>query len=142
MKSLELNWIRKFDKSLSMPEVVYSSIDWAGGQYFHPEENEICIDGKYYNISRGLIEISVSNNVSSKEISSTIAHEWRHHWQYFNLPYEKNKFKWPQTYDDQKYNKLITNYFLLNPLEMDALQFQKKYSSIYEEWEEILHDYL
>ncbi len=140
--SMELNWIRKFDKSLINPTVVFSSLKWASGLYYHPEKDEICIDGKFYHLGCGLIEVSNFNNETAKETAGTIAHEWRHHWQYFNLPKEKVGFEWPKSYNELEYNEMIVKYFTLNPLEMDALRFQKRYSYVYENWEEILQNYL
>lgn len=138
MKSLELNWIRNVDKSLVIPEVVFSSLDWAGGQCFPPCRDEVCIDGKYYDLKYGLIEISIRFG----DYESTLAHEWRHHWQICNGWVYNHEFLWPKTFYNHDYNDMILKYFTLNSHEMDALRFQNQYSNIYEEWKEILYQYL
>lgn len=140
MKSIEVNWIRNVDKSLVIPEVVFSSLNWAGGMYHHPEKNEICIDGKYYDLKYGLIEVSVQFKSLSTE--STLAHEWRHHWQAYHGWVNDYRFLWPSTFEEDDYDDLILKYFTLNNHEMDALRFQNKYSSVYDNWVEILYQHL
>ncbi len=138
MKSLELNWIKNEDKSLVMPEVVFSSVSWAGGLYYHPEDMEVCINGKFYSLEFGLIEIGMTGI-----IESTLAHEWRHHWQFFHYGVPDDYlFSWPQEISVDEYDKALVKYFLSNPTEMDALRFQYKHSHIYEEWEKLLYKYL
>lgn len=142
MKSLELNWIRKYDKSLIIPEVVFSSLSWVAGQYYKPDNDEIYIDGVGYSMRFGLIEVSERQNKTDVDIASTLAHEWRHHWQIFNLPTRTYNYYWPHEFDNSDYDDMIIKYFTSNELEMDALRFQKKYSSVCDEWESVLYLYL
>jgi hypothetical protein len=143
LKSLELNWIRKVDKSLIMPEVVFSSLDWAGGQYFRPfHGEELLIDGKHYPREHGLIEVSTIQNATDWEIAATLAHEWRHHWQACHGIEFAEAFKWPHKFDNDDYDDLIVKFFTLNTYEMDAVRFQHRYTKIHDEWEELLHDHL
>ena len=139
MKSLELNWIRNVDKSLVIPEVVFSSISWCGGRYHQPRKDEKYIDGRYYDLSFGLIEIS---SAYPETIEETLAHEWRHHWQCCHGWEFEYSFDWPETFDAEKYDDMIVRYFTENNHEMDAVKFQYKHSSIHLNWEELLHVYL
>jgi hypothetical protein len=143
LKSLELNWIRNVDKSLVMPEVVFSSIDWCGGFYHEPKAGEeVFIDGNYYPLDYGLIEVSESNNPDIQELASTIAHEWRHHWQICHGYKTIYSFIWPRQFEVDDYDGLLVNYFTKNHHEMDALLFQRKYASIHDEWEKLLYNHL
>jgi hypothetical protein len=137
MKSLELNWIRNVDKSLVIPEVVFSYDNKISGRYYDPSKDEIEIDGSYYDLDFGLIEISVY----SSDIESTLAHEWRHHWQVCNGWNTDYIFKWPLNCC-YEYDKCIFKYFTENKHELDALKFEYKHSRIYDYWEELLYEYL
>lgn len=140
-KSLELNWIRNFDKSLVIPEVVYSNVN-AGGCYTSPVNNTIVIDDKEYDCRYGIIEVSIDHPEYADAI---LAHEWRHHWQACHGWNHEYKYKWNHdNYDDDYdvYCNAVIQYLTLNPQELDAIRFQYKYSRLYEEWEGLLENYL
>ena len=85
-RSLEVNWLRRFDRSLVVPEVVYTPTPTSdgsevGGYYVHPGKYEWMIDGKYYD---GAFGILVVGTMYGDDAVSTLAHEWRHHWQLHN----------------------------------------------------------
>jgi len=139
MKSLELNWIRKkCDKTLVMPEVMFLEIDYAG-MYIHPEECEYYdTDGHPFYAGNGLIIVDTRY---PEDVESTIAHEWRHHWQLFN-GFKLEASDWDVEIDDNDYNDHLIKYFTSSKFEMDALRFQYKYSFIDPSWEELLYQYL
>ena len=139
MKSLELNWLRKkVDKSIPIPEVVYHPLENAGGQYYPPDNYELYDpDGKPYSMRYGVIVI----DPEYKPYQSTIAHEWRHHWQEFN----GIKYDTPEYVDDDDYCKQVKKYYSTSKAELDALRFQYKYAGFdgpYKEWEEMLYPIL
>ena len=141
MKSLELNWIRrKCDKSIPMPEVVYYPLSHASGKYYHPEDrNELYdADGMPHSMKYGVIVI----NSNSIMMNTTIAHEWRHHWQYYNgiefeigNPPDANLKK-------EEYEKGLKKYFTDSKTEWDAIRFEYKYAGTYPEWEKPLYHIL
>jgi len=138
-KSLETNWIRKkSDKALPIPEVMYFPFSEADGCYYHPREKlEIYdIDGKSYSMKYGVIAVNPKNY---KNIEETIAHEWRHHMQYFN-GIDFGKLSYPlEIFNKLPYRKAIWEYFSESEIELDAIRFQYKYSTIFEVWESVLY---
>lgn len=118
---LELNWLAKSDKYILLPPVIFTNIPYGG--YFHfPERKEILVGSEYYPADRGLIVIS---EIHSEHIESSIAHEWRHLWQYYQRGEPKLKATWnlksPLSYKEQ-----IVNFFISDSFEYDALLFQLK----------------
>ena len=105
----ELNWIpRSIRKGIPKPIVVYDDSD----------------NGKrsgYYN--DGVITITDLDD--DELIPGTIAHEYCHHLQYvrgINLPGSL-------IFDYDDYEQDIRSYFLLQPIEMEALLFSYKLSN-------------
>ena len=139
MKSIELNWIRNYDKSLVIPEVVFSSTSNVGGRYYEPKKDELLIDNTFYNLQYGIIEISQEY---PDETHRSLAHEWRHHWQKCNGWNVNRVFCWPEKFNLAEYDSLIKKYFLLNIDELDALRFEYKLTGIPEEWKRILYQYI
>lgn len=135
LTSLELNWIRrKVDKDLVLPEVVLgSSASLYGGCYWHPSKREALIDGIYYPLDRGLIEVSA---IEHENIGSIIAHEWRHHWQFYK-GWDFEAADWGDFAAKFSYEDAIANYFINIAKEADAFKFQLKYEppSYGPEWE-------
>jgi hypothetical protein len=133
---LELNWIRrKSDKSLAMPLVIFDKLDFAGGLYCYPEKKGEfhSTDGKSYSLKDGAILV----NTMHDDAESTIAHEWRHHYQYHTGQSIGHSFI--TLFDKFDYNTALLKYFTLSKTENDALRFQYQYSQIGECWEQILH---
>ena len=128
MKSLELNWLRKkVDKSIPIPEVVYHPLENAGGQYYSPNSDDELYDpdGKPYSMRYGVIVI----NPEYGPYQSTIAHEWRHHWQHYNgFEFEISPTR---LFDEFDYDTALLKYFTESNTEWDAVRFQYKYSTIY-----------
>lgn len=118
LPSLELNWLRT-EKDILMPSIVFEDI-FVGGCYCSPKEDEAYINGKYYPLDNGILVIS--ENYTDDFVINAIAHEWRHHWQW-----------WHGIEDDYKglnqnlpYKKMIVKYFSESSTEMDALLFSNK----------------
>ena len=138
MKNLELNWIRKFDKTLVMPEVMFYPMDGCSGRYYYPRKDKEIFDedGRGYWMRYGVIAINPEVNC---DYAGTIAHEWRHHWQCFNgIPFELSKR--PDECED--YNEGLRRYFTSSKTELDAVRFEHKHAGVWEEWEEPLYDLL
>jgi hypothetical protein len=136
MKSLELNWIRKkVDKSIPIPEVVFHPLDGCAGKYYHPEKYELYdLDGKPYLMRYGVIVV----NPECELVQTTIAHEWRHHWQYYN----GIEFEISPRVDNEDYDKSLLKYFTGSKTEFDAIRFECKYTGIFPEWEKPLYSIL
>jgi hypothetical protein len=145
MKSLELNWIRrKVDKTIPIPEVMFFPFgDGRAGSYCDPDpHNEVFdIDGKPYSMKYGII--IVGSKFGKDEQKNIIAHEWRHHWQYFNgMKHAKSKYRATQI-TQKNYNHAVKQYFSTSKSELDALRFsylQAGFLGKYEPWEELLYD--
>jgi len=140
MKSLELNWIRrKVDKTIPIPEVMYFPFVGVSGRYYHPSlKNEIFDnDGKPYSMKYGVIAIN-SNYTDKNVVEGMIAHEWRHHWQYFNGV--KMDVSPLDLFSKMNYKEALIKYFTTSKTEFDAIRFQYEHSFIYDVWEKILFD--
>jgi hypothetical protein len=138
MKSLELNWIKNFDKSLIIPEIVFISNISYSGIYYSPRYNQIYDDdNRAYDMIYGTIVI---NSDYSNNFADIIAHEWRHHWQLFHGWKFDTFNSTKHVYED--YDNFIFDYFTKSKCEMDALRFELKYSDIYESWKSILYPYI
>ena len=116
LSSLELNWLCK-DKDISLPSIVFAAMDGCGGFYAHPEKDEYYFDGTYYDREKGLLFIDDTNDDTF--VINTIAHEWRHHWQFmkgFNFDHKSlNR--------GLEYKDMIIDFFNSSWTEMDTLLF-------------------
>ena len=138
MKSFELNWIRKVDKSIPIPEVIFFPLSDATGMYFSPDCDNVMFDADGYSYSMDYGVIVVSTLAKNEDIEGTIAHEWRHHWQQYNgFEYDESTIT---EYDEEKmnYDEFAFQYFTTSKAELDALRFEYKYSNIPDQWEELL----
>ncbi len=123
LSSLELNWLKHYDKSLILPKVVFSENLEFSGCYYCPHNSETYIDGKLYPREKGIIVVNPIENMVG--IAETISHEWRHHWQFFNMPEQDSK-EWNSKGWDlySNYNNAIVEFFRNSLSEMDALKFE------------------
>ena len=104
-----------------MPPVIFADIAYGG--YFHfPRKKEVLIGNEYYPADRGLIVIS---ELYSERIESSIAHEWRHLWQYYQEGKPEYISQW-NLKSPLSYEKQIINHFIFDYREYDALLFQLK----------------
>jgi hypothetical protein len=115
-RSLEINWLKRFDRSLVVPEVAFSDLTDCGGYYVRPGKYEWPLDGKFIDCRFGLIVVGFGWSAES-----TIAHEWRHHWQVHNgWTLDHQRFDHTVKWEDA-----IRKYFRESRSEMDALRFEK-----------------
>jgi hypothetical protein len=125
VRSLETNWLSHFDKSLVRPEVIYMHSpevrgEPVGGYYVQPADCEYFIDGQFYDARFGIIVAATKEG--DEFCRSTVAHEWRHHWQLHNgIPFDHHEWKLVGSYDD-----CIRRYFRESQSELDALLFEHK----------------
>jgi len=81
MRSLDLFFITRHYKQVVLPKIKYANIgNNIYGIYFYPNKTIICAGEEIFT-DKGLIII---NSEFPQDHASTIAHEWRHHWQYHN----------------------------------------------------------
>lgn len=128
--SLELNWLRK-DKDISLPSITIEQCGFSG-MYFSPQKDEHLINNTYYPLDKGLIVLNIDD-----ADGGTIAHEWRHHWQFWNgWKYDSIEFDYTR-----EYRKEIIKYFTNSNSEIDAFLFElNKYPNEYIlEWYEWLN---
>jgi len=120
---LELNWLARHDKYILLPPVVFANLDY-GGFFRHPCKEETLVGESYYPLDRGLIAVGIQSDPDVKDIASCLAHEWRHCWQYYQMPQDKC-VEW-----DSKsllsYRQKIVTFFRSSRAEYDALQFELK----------------
>jgi hypothetical protein len=124
LPSLELNWIRRQDKGLLLPAVVFADLENCGGYYVKPRRRETFIDGRYCDLERGLIAISTRWPDFQ---ASTLAHEWRHHWQ------AEHGFSMEESWGfdadwDADYDQQLRRFFRTQAIERDALAFQCRHA--------------
>lgn len=121
LASLELNWIRREDKTLPLPRVVFHPLDGMGGFYHFPEPAEVLIGETHYDATKGLIVVSTE----TEHPASIIAHEWRHHWQTFH-GWTYDGIDWPEVETDDEYWPNVARYFAASKSELDALLFEHR----------------
>ena len=111
--SLELNWLPKA-KGVPLPDVcIVDDYDYSGC-YYYPEYSEVELDGKCVSIENGLIILK------SDTSPSTIAHEFRHHLQWwYGLEVEGVEWDFNKPYEDA-----IIEYYTKSITEMDALLYE------------------
>lgn len=124
MRSLEFNWLRWRDRSLVIPEVVYVSKPVhpqfgteCGGFYCQPGKYELRVEDQFYDGAFGVIVVAADAKCDGR---STLAHEWRHHWQRHNgIAFDS------ALWDSRKhYETAIRQYFRNSKCEIDALRFE------------------
>jgi hypothetical protein len=132
MRSIELSWIARFDKSLPLPAIVFGSDDNFSGLYYPPHKSDELIGDGYHDRSNGIIFISTN---FWWETAQNIAHEWRHHWQVFHGWNITPSFYWnsPSNYD-----AAIVAYFTKSTSEADALRFQTRHAGCCDYWKSLL----
>jgi len=130
MRSIDLCWLSRKEKDITLPNLVYTDLEEYSGCYYSNDAfgDEVFISDKHYDCSNGLIAVNTCYDTYDRnEIENTLAHEWRHHCQ--ALRSIKNKsdivIDWC---NDEEYENNIVKYFKSNSCEMDALLFAEKYA--------------
>lgn len=92
-----------------------------GGFYQKPKNIEWFIDDRYVDGRFGLIVVATMDG--DQVARSTLAHEWRHHWQQHNgIP--PDNAHWNPA--GMTWEQAIRKYFRQSKTEMDALLFEQK----------------
>ena len=135
MRSIELHWLSKKEKDITLPNIIFEDGGDYGACYYSSLKNreifyhpEIEINGKNHDCTKGLIVINTSTYEANNEknyIENAIAHEWRHHCQKLRNITDEHflKLDW---LDYKKYKENIIKYFLTYPTEMDALIYSQR----------------
>lgn len=111
-----LSWLPKW--MLDSVPVLPTILDYPNwhfpGSYVRPSEYPY-LD---HDCSNGIIVIGKTNYPAA-----TLAHEFRHHWQYFNTNMDGSGSKMPMgdTWEDR-----IIHYYTTQPQELDALMFEHR----------------
>ena len=128
---IELNWLRGRDNDIPLPKIVIVNNYIYAGAYFHPRNDYVYNNGRIVDLKKGLIAICSELD----DPGSTIAHEWRHHWQFFNgIDFDNIQFD-----HDKCYKNETIKYYCNSKTEMDALLFEIKMypdddNQLYYEW--------
>lgn len=121
--SQHLSWLSRLDKWLPFPRLVFADLgDGCGGHYQCPWKWEHWYDGTPINSKRGII--AVNTRCDESEFAATLAHEWRHHWQW--LSGWKNDSPQFVCANDADYDSAIRTFFSASQSERDALRFQEQ----------------
>lgn len=75
----ELRWVRGIDKDIPFPTIIFDNDHNFSGCYYHPEDSIVNVNGREFELKNGLIIFNIDFGDPS-----TLAHEWRHHWQWYN----------------------------------------------------------
>jgi hypothetical protein len=117
--SLELNWLpNSVRKGLPTPDVIVTDNEDCGGRYWRQGNYEHDLLG-FAPRRRAVIELACIAD------ESTLAHEYRHHWQTHKLG-TLDSVRWVL---GPSYRDSIVRYFRSSRTEMDALLFQVKHAS-------------
>lgn len=119
-----LYWLQRKAKDLIKPRTLFVSgyaFEKYPGCYYHPMGNGygVYYKGRFILLDRGLIVASEMPDWCPGSLASTLAHEWRHHWQWFNF-----KYRIPVVGFDYAipYPEAIVKFYR-NRKELDALLF-------------------
>lgn len=118
--SLSLSWIAKQDKTIPMPVLVVDVSTPYCGMYYRPRNEGVVIGEKTISARKGIIFF----NPEKPDVADTLAHEWRHHWQFWSGPGLD-----PVAFDyGGEYRSAIVKYFRSSRCEYDALRFSVKHA--------------
>lgn len=120
--SLELNWLMRDLRHLPMPGVIYADQLPYAGLYCPPFDESSVVEGIELGPHQGVIVISQQESELTVECS--LAHEFRHHWQFWN-GWAYDGIGWDEN-SALDYRKSIARYFSESHSEMDALLYEIK----------------
>lgn len=145
----DLYWLARRDKDLPLPEIRFvenwSDMNGAIACYWGPRlntpvqwirdreeagewdylalnrRNMIWLDGgELVSCARGLIVVD-RGQAEDRDVASCIAHEWRHHWQTYNVPGLCCPIPFDQTIE---VDAALIKYYRGQPREADALRYE------------------
>ena len=138
-RSVELNWLSKYNKTITLPELVIVDQSFVnnvevGGYMTRPCIGETYINGKYYDLKHGIMVITTHDSDDSI-IHEVISHEWRHHVQHMCMKNIEKPQQWI-IHPAESYKDAIIRYFNTSITEMDALLYSlhKSPSSVNCQW--------
>jgi len=106
-----------------MPNVIHAHGLPFCGLYLAPWKESQIVEGVEFEPSNGTIIVGEWGDRMPTE--SIIAHEWRHHWQWWN-GWDYDGIGWDVNGD---YDANIKDYFLRSKSEIDALRYEEKRAS-------------
>ena len=115
-----MTWLTRTAKDLARPNLVLvERLEGRGGEFWCPDKRELLIDGKYHDLRHGML--LVLEDCESAVLANSIAHEYRHYWQWYNAPH------WRATpfHVDRPYKSEILRFFR-SRMAMDALLFSHR----------------
>lgn len=135
--SLATRWLQRLDKWLPQSVVVVAQTRY-GGFYVRPQAGEYWICGRPIDARRGII--CISESAKSEEEAETVAHEWRHHWQFWS-GWQYDNLSW-DALAPRGYEAAIISFFTGSRSEMDALRFshERSPSPQTEQWCQMLRN--
>jgi hypothetical protein len=118
MRSIELAAFSRRDKALPLPHIFFTDVEAFSGCYYHPINEPLYIVEVDKVIAAGESAIVVSTLFGS-DVGNTVAHEWRHHWQFYNgrQPETVRQFE-----ESKSYRRAIVIYYQQHH-ELDALMY-------------------
>lgn len=138
LTSLDLRWLSRHARGIPVPKLVVDDdlID-CGGYYFPSVDSEAIINDDL--VVDGKSGVIVVSGYHAERHHSTIAHEWRHHWQMHTGNGWDVVLDW--NYEELGYERSIAEYFK-QPHELDALLFERRVapSEVNEEWFDVIHE--
>ena len=122
--SLEFNWLpNSIRKGLSTPRVVLSNRIDCGGFYCNKTPERYIHPWLGMDVSEAPV-VAVTELAGS--VAASLAHEYRHHWQWNNFGHRMRPSVWDS--QNQDYKASIVRYFRTYWWEMDALKFELKHA--------------
>lgn len=131
LPSLETRWLQRSEKWLPQPAVFrVSDCGTGAGFYLHPwpegEYEVVAGSGVYAHLPHGALVIGAASwggAVTQDESMqrSTLAHEWRHHWQRWSGWRFDSQ---PPAWEWAEWESSIALYYLRSRVEADALRFE------------------
>ena len=134
-KWIELNWLRKGNKEIPLPNLIYHNLPDCSGMYYPRQKDECCVGSSYYDLTdRALICVAENNCDEFGDFEEILAHEWRHH-----LQRQRYKFQGVIFDNSGDYKENIISYFMDNWHELDAFMFswskiETRATTIWFEW--------
>ena len=121
--SIGLNWLRRINRHLPSPTLIITDDTGkgTGGFYVAPYQKDHDHHGVHVPASRNGTIVCMNFSHTYWDHAATIAHEWRHHYQYWRgqKPIISQLKRQDETYEEH-----IARYFSTSATELDALQFE------------------
>lgn len=116
MRSIELNWLARKSKWLRLPKLKMISGGFHESTcYFRPDKKVYTFPWGVDSGPNGIIVINTDTRSSSELLREALAHEWRHHMQYFSgiklgeSGILSEKLQWDYSNWEKIYRKILPN---------------------------------